>query len=238
MPVTPEVKGKPVAFVNVADAGVPNAGATSVGEVDNTLLPEPVEDVTPVPPFATGKTPVTPEVKLTPVTEPLSVKFPELVTAPDRVNPLTVPVPPTEVTVPGGTAHVPSPRQNVLVVALVPLFRLPTGKLPVTPVARLTPVTAPLRVKFPELVTVPPSVIPLTEPTPATEVTVPGLLTGVAHVPSPRQNVLVDALVPLFRLPTGKLPVTLVAKLTKVVDEEPVPPELVGKGVPSAKFAK
>ena len=57
-------------------------------------------------------------------------------------------------------------------------------------------------------------------------------------MPSPRQNVEADALVPLFRLPTGKLPVTLVAKLTNVVDEEPVPPELVGKGVPSAKVAK
>ena len=54
-PVTPVVKGKPVAFVNVPDVGVPKIGVTSVGEVDSTTEPEPVEVVTPVPPLATGK---------------------------------------------------------------------------------------------------------------------------------------------------------------------------------------
>jgi len=34
-------------------------------------------------------------------------------------------------------AHVPSPRQYVEDVAPVPLFRLVTGRLPVTPFARL-----------------------------------------------------------------------------------------------------
>ena len=33
VPVTPVVKGKPVAFVNTPDAGVPKAGAVKVGEV-------------------------------------------------------------------------------------------------------------------------------------------------------------------------------------------------------------
>ena len=37
---------------------------------------------------------------------------------------------------------------------------------------------------------------------------------GVAHVPSPRQNVALDAPVPLLRLVTGKLPVTSLARLT------------------------
>jgi hypothetical protein len=37
---------------------------------------------------------------------------------------------------------------------------------------------------------------------------------GVAHVPSPRQNVEDDALVPLFRLATGRLPDTSAAKAT------------------------
>lgn len=37
---------------------------------------------------------------------------------------------------------------------------------------------------------------------------------GVAQVPSPRQNVLDEAPVPLFRLPTGRLPVTSVASDT------------------------
>jgi hypothetical protein len=39
-----------------------------VGLVDKTLLPEPVDVVTPVPPLATGRVPVTPVVKGKPVT--------------------------------------------------------------------------------------------------------------------------------------------------------------------------
>jgi len=58
VPVTPVVKGKPVALVSVADVGVPSMGVTSVGLVERTLLPEPVEAVTPVPPLATPSTPV------------------------------------------------------------------------------------------------------------------------------------------------------------------------------------
>ncbi len=45
------------------------------------------------------------------------------------------------------------------------------------------------------------------------EVTVP-LPGGVAQVPSPRQNVLDEALIPLFRLPTGRFPVTIEPRLT------------------------
>jgi hypothetical protein len=37
-----------------------------------------------------------------------------------------------------GVAHDPSPRQKVVALALVPLFKLATGRLPVTPLARLT----------------------------------------------------------------------------------------------------
>jgi len=58
VPVTPVVTGKPVAFVNTTALGVPKAGVVKVGEVDNTTLPEPVAEVTPVPPFATGKVPL------------------------------------------------------------------------------------------------------------------------------------------------------------------------------------
>src|SRR6266566_7567503 len=52
------------------------------------------------------------------------------------------------------------------------------------------------------------------------------------HVPSPRQNVDDEALVPLFKFPTGRFPVTALARLTadhaasprqKVVDEALVP---------------
>lgn len=45
MPVTPLVKGSPVALVSVADDGVPRAGETSVGEFANTAAPVPVSSV-------------------------------------------------------------------------------------------------------------------------------------------------------------------------------------------------
>jgi len=67
VPVTPVVRGSPVALVSVADDGVPRTGVTSVGDVDNTLLPVPVLVVTPVPPLATGSVPVTPVVRGSPV---------------------------------------------------------------------------------------------------------------------------------------------------------------------------
>jgi hypothetical protein len=57
-PLTPVEIGRPVAFVKVAEAGVPNAGVTKVGLFDRTTLPVPVEVVTPVPPLRTGKVPV------------------------------------------------------------------------------------------------------------------------------------------------------------------------------------
>ncbi len=41
---------------------------------------------------------------------------------------------------PAGAAHVPSPRQNVPLDALVPLFKFATGRLPVTPVVSGNPV--------------------------------------------------------------------------------------------------
>jgi hypothetical protein len=46
VPVTPVVSGNPVAFVSVADEGVPSAGVTSAGEFANTRAPEPVSSVT------------------------------------------------------------------------------------------------------------------------------------------------------------------------------------------------
>jgi len=41
---------------------------------------------------------------------------------------------------------------------------------------------------------------------------------GAAHVPSPRQNVEEEALVPPLRLPTGRLPVTSAERLTEPMD--------------------
>lgn len=54
-PDTPVLIGKPVALVKIAADGVPKAGVTSVGLLDNTTEPVPVDVVVPVPPFATGK---------------------------------------------------------------------------------------------------------------------------------------------------------------------------------------
>jgi hypothetical protein len=67
VPDTPVVSGSPVAFVSVTDVGVPNTGVTSVGLLLSTLLPDPVDVVTPVPPLATGNVPVTPVVSGNPV---------------------------------------------------------------------------------------------------------------------------------------------------------------------------
>lgn len=89
-PLMPEEAGKPVALVRLMDEGVPRAGVTSVGLLAKTNEPEPVSSVTaaarladegvpknvaipapklaiPVPPFATGKMPVTPVVSGSPV---------------------------------------------------------------------------------------------------------------------------------------------------------------------------
>jgi hypothetical protein len=53
-PEIPVATGRPVAFVNVPEAGVPKAGVTNVGLVDRTTLPEPVDVVVPEPPDVTG----------------------------------------------------------------------------------------------------------------------------------------------------------------------------------------
>jgi hypothetical protein len=66
-PVTPVVNGKPVKLVATPEVGVPKIGVTSVGLVDKTVAPVPVDVVTPVPPLATGNVPVTPVVKGKPV---------------------------------------------------------------------------------------------------------------------------------------------------------------------------
>jgi len=168
--------------------------------------------------------------------------------------PVVVTVPPVNgelntilVTVPepGGAAHVPSPRQKVDALALVPLFKFVTGRFPETSVAKLTaaklgappalpcrtvvvlprelstvtacevfprtkafavsdePVTQVVQPMLPVVVMVPPvsgelAVMLVTVPEPA----------GVAQMPSPRQKVLADAALPLFRCDTPRLPVT------------------------------
>jgi len=78
----------------------------------------------------------------------------------------------------------------------------------VWPVPPFVSASVPAKVIVPELVIGPPLVVrPVVPPATLTEVTVPALAAGVAHVPSPRQNVVAEAEVPEFRLVTGKLPV-------------------------------
>lgn len=113
-PDTPVEIGKPVAFVSVADDGVPRAGVVRVGDVPNTSAPVPVSpvtadarfalegvprnvatpdprDVIPVPPFAAASVPdsvIVPDV----VIGPPDVVSP--VVPPDTATLVTVPLPP------------------------------------------------------------------------------------------------------------------------------------------------
>ena len=103
VPVTPVVSGKPVRLVATPLVGVPSNGVTRVGEVDSTLLPEPVLVVTPVPPLATASVPAS-------VTVPEEVIGPPLV-----VNPVVPPETSTLVTEPA-----PGPV-NATVMAPLPL---------------------------------------------------------------------------------------------------------------------
>ena len=54
----------PRAAAMLVALAAPRVGVVSVGELDNTTLPVPVEEVTPVPPLATGNVPVTLLVRL------------------------------------------------------------------------------------------------------------------------------------------------------------------------------
>lgn len=129
VPVTPVVSGSPVQLVNVPEEGVPRTGVVRVGLVDKTTLPVPVEVVTPVPPLATGKVPVTPVVKGNPV---------QLVKVPEEG------VPKTGVTSVGLVDNTVLPDPVEVVTPVPPLA---TGKVPVTPVVRGSPVQL---VKVPE----------------------------------------------------------------------------------------
>ena len=89
--------------------------------------------------------------------------------------------------------------------------------------------SVPAIVMVPVVVIGPPLVVrPVVPPLTLTLVTVPEP-EGVAHVPSPRQKVVADALTPEFKLVTGKFPVT------PVVSGSPVAfVKTAAEGVPSA----
>ena len=73
--------------------GVPRTGVTKVGDVDNTLLPEPVEVVTPVPPDKTGRA----EASVTPAAATVNLVTPAACKANSpEASPVTI-APPVEV---------------------------------------------------------------------------------------------------------------------------------------------
>jgi hypothetical protein len=107
----------PVIFVPLI-VGVTIIGEVIYGKSDRTLSPVPVLVIAPVPPDPTAKDP---SKTIGPVDAVLGVN-PVLPALKD----VTPPPPP-----PAGVAQVPSPRQNVVALALVPLLSLATAKLPV-----------------------------------------------------------------------------------------------------------
>ena len=146
VPVTPVDKGKPVAFVNVALVGVPKIGVTSVGLVDNTLLPEPVEVVTPVPPLATGNVPVTPVDKGKPV-KLVAVPLDGVPSAPPFTT--AAPAEPT-LTANAVATPVPKPETPVLIgkpVALVNVAEAGVPQVGVTSVGELDSTALPVPVE-------------------------------------------------------------------------------------------
>lgn len=63
-PETPVEIGRPVQLVSVPLVGVPSIGVVRVGLTERTTDPVPVDVVTPVPPLATGRVPVTSDVRV------------------------------------------------------------------------------------------------------------------------------------------------------------------------------
>ena len=122
VPVTPVVNGNPVALVRTANVGVPIFGVTRTGLVFNTLYPVPVDTVTPVPPFVTGKVPVTPVVNGRPVA---------------LVRTANVGTPMFGVT---RTGLVFNTLYPVPVDTVTPVPPFNTGRVPVTPVVNGNPV--------------------------------------------------------------------------------------------------
>ena len=123
VPVTPVVSGKPVRLVATPLVGVPSKGVTKVGEVDNTLLPEPVLVATPVPPLATANVPARVMVPEPVIGPPLVVKP---VVPPETSTLVTDPAPgPVKATVMAPLPLVivtPEPAVSVAGVSVLPVL--------------------------------------------------------------------------------------------------------------------
>ena len=114
----------------------------------------------------------------------------------------------------------------VTIVALTPAVAVPVppfamGKMPLTCVVRLTPLSVPPRVRLPAVVTVPVSVMPLTVPVPPTDVTVP------LPVPAPRlARAAAAEVAPVPPLAITNVPASTTAPLVGLLGVKPVVPAL------------
>ena len=106
-------------------------------------------------------------------------------------------------------------------IPVVPVPPLAMGKTPVTCVVRLTPLSAPPRVKLPAVVTVPVSVMPLTVPVPPTLVTVP------LPVPAPRlARAAAAEVAPVPPFAITNVPASTTAPVVGLLGVNPVVPAL------------
>ena len=240
-PVTPVESGRPVALVRTSADGVPRAGVTNVGDVPRTFAPEPVDVVTPVPPFVTPSVPVTPVVSGRPVALVNVAADGVPIFGVMRAGLVERTIPPVPVTVLPSAVITPEPVEIVEGgdPAPPPITRafatrtaddaqdeaeLKYGMPPLVP--------ATVNARVPDVVTgdPPTEINPPVKDAP-TEVTVP--VPAAAHVPSPRQNVELVAPVPEFRFPTARFPVTPVERGKPVAFVN-----IAAEGVPSAGVTK
>lgn len=118
--------------VSVVPTTAPDGAATAVNADVPLPTKRPVNVPAPLPPRATDRVPVQPAVMDAALTSAV-VGLPPNVSV-TLVSSVLVSAAPEIV----GEAHVASPRQNVELLALVPLLRFATGRLPVTPFERST----------------------------------------------------------------------------------------------------
>ena len=159
-PDTPVEIGNPVAFVSVADDGVPRTGETSVGDVANTKFPVPVSPVTAVRKLAgdgVAKKFATPVPNPdTPVEIGNPVAFVRV--PPDGVpkaplNTTGAPADPT-LTANAVTIPVPNPDTPVDIGNPVAFVSVAEVGVPRAGVTRVGPIIEPVTVKDPEMFTV------------------------------------------------------------------------------------
>ena len=225
-PLTPVEIGRPVPLVSVTDWGVPKIGVTSVGDVPNTLAPEPVSSVSA-------------PAKLAEVNDPSEVAFPTEVIAPVRlalvvtlpaVNPEAVPV----ILVPTSVDGVP--KLGVTSVGEVANTLAPEPVSSVSAPASWAEVNEPSEVDFPTDVTAPVRLALVTTVAALpTEVTPPVKLAFVVTLPAVKPDAVPVMFVPTSAVGVPSAGVTRVGLFDKttatdpVDDVTPVPPLATGR---------